>query len=118
MNPVPTADPTALRFATVARALGAAAHEAGLTVPAFRCPPRVAEATRTIRRYPGGAVVAVRLRDRPFPEVVTDMIDGVLATNGIGPSDASPLRRLLEAAVADGPSDEAPAPLAPQMRAA
>ena len=42
----------ALRFADAARRLGAAAHEAGLRVPAFRSPPRVAGAARTIRRYP------------------------------------------------------------------
>src|SRR6478609_6931793 len=60
----------ALRFADTARRLGAAAHEARLSVPAFRSPPRVADAARTIRRYPAGAVVSVRLRGRPFPEVV------------------------------------------------
>ena len=55
------------RFAspTRPRRLGAAARAAGLVVPAFRCPPRVAGVVRTIRRYPGGAVVSVRLRDRP-----------------------------------------------------
>ena len=42
----------ALRFADAARRLGAAAHEAGLQVPAFRSPPRVPGAARTIRRYP------------------------------------------------------------------
>src|SRR3954471_20968869 len=56
----------ATRFADVARRLGAATHAAGLAVPAFRCPPRAPGALRTIRRYPGGAVVSVRLRDRPF----------------------------------------------------
>ena len=73
----------ATRFADVARRLGAATHEAGLAVPAFRCPPRAPGARRTIRRYPGGAVVSVRLRDRPFAEVVTDMVDGVLAANRV-----------------------------------
>jgi hypothetical protein len=71
----------ALRFAETARRLGASARASGLAVPAFRCPPRVAGAARTIRRYPGGVVVSVRLRDRPFDEVVTDMVEGVLVAN-------------------------------------
>ena len=77
----------ALRFADAARRLGAAAHEAGLNVPAFRSPPRVAGAARTIRRYPAGAVVSVRLRGRPFAEVVADMVDGVLAANQVPAAD-------------------------------
>ena len=89
----------ALRFADVARRLGAAAHEAGLSVPAFRSPPRVPGAARTIRRYPAGAVVSVRLRGRPFPEVVTDMVDGVLAANRVPPSDAPRVRARLAAAL-------------------
>ena len=87
----------ALRFADTARRLGAAAHEAGLSVPAFRSPPRVADAARTIRRYPAGAVVSVRLRGRPFPEVVADMVDGVLAANRVPPADAPRVRARLAA---------------------
>ena len=52
-----------MRFADAAKRLGAATRAAGLTVPAFRCPPRVPGARRTVRRYPGGAVVSVVLRD-------------------------------------------------------
>ncbi len=92
----------ALRFADTARRLGAAAHEAGLSVPAFRSPPRVAGAARTIRRYPAGAVVSVRLRERPFVEVVADMVDGVLAANQVAPADAPRMRARLAAAL-DGP---------------
>jgi hypothetical protein len=90
----------AIRFADVARRLGAAAHDAGLDVPAFRSPPRVAGAARTIRRYPAGAVVSVRLRGRPFPDVVTDMVDGVLAANRVAPADAPRLRARLTGALA------------------
>jgi hypothetical protein len=93
----------ALRFADAARRLGAAAHEAGLSVPAFRSPPRVPGAARTIRRYPAGAVVSVRLRGRPFTDVVTDMVDGVLAANRVPPSDAPRLRARLEAALSATP---------------
>lgn len=115
----------ALRFATAARRLGAAARASGLVVPAFRSPPRVRGATRTLRRYPGGAVVSVRLRDRSYGDVVDDMIDGVLVTNRVPAESASRLRgafRLalgepdvdlvaLEAAEApDGPLAEAVTP--------
>lgn len=89
----------ASRFADVARRLGAATHSAGLAVPAFRCPPRVPGATRTIRRYPGGAVVSVRLRGRPFTDVVTDMVDGVVAANRVPDADASRVRASLHAAL-------------------
>jgi len=89
----------ALRFADVARRLGAATHEAGLSVPAFRSPPRVAGAARTIRRYPAGAVVSVRLRGRPFADVVADMVDGVLAANRVPASDAPRVRAGLVAAL-------------------
>jgi hypothetical protein len=89
----------ALRFADAARRLGAAAHEAGLAVPAFRSPPRVPDATRTIRRYPAGSVVSVRLRARPFSDVVADMVDGVLAANRVPPADAPRLRARLAAAL-------------------
>ncbi len=50
-------------------------------VPAFRCPPRVAGAARTVRRYPGGAVVSVTLKGRPRDEVAADMVEGVLVVN-------------------------------------
>jgi hypothetical protein len=101
----------ATRFADVARRLGAATHAAGLAVPAFRCPPRAPEAQRTIRRYPGGSVVSVRLRDRPFADVVTDMVEGVLAANRVPEPDAPRVRALLTAAL-DG------RPVEPEARAA
>ncbi len=110
----------ALRFADAARRLGAAAHEAGLNVPAFRSPPRVAGAARTIRRYTAGAGVSVRLRGRPFAEVVADMVDGVLAANQVPAADGPRVRSRLVAAL-DAALDTlpaAPAPAAPSARAA
>jgi len=89
----------AQRFAEAARTLGAAARAAGLAVPAFRCPPRVAGAARTIRRYPGGTVVSVRLRGRPFEHAVADMVEGVLVANGIDAADQAGLRARLHAAL-------------------
>jgi hypothetical protein len=97
-----------LRFATAARRLGAAARASGLLVPAFRSPPRVREASRTLRRYPGGAVVSVRLRGRTYADVVDDMIEGVLVANRVG-GDANPrLRRAFRLAL--GESESAPPP--------
>src|SRR5262245_56282441 len=98
----------AVRFAEIARRLGAAAHEAGLSVPAFRSPPRVPGAARTIRRYPAGAVVSVRLRGRPFADVITDMVDGVLAANRVPPADAPRVRTRLTGALAAPAVTDAP----------
>jgi hypothetical protein len=106
-SPRSTGTPS-LRFADVARRLGAAAHANGLAVPAFRCPPRTAGAIRTLRRYPGGTVVSVRLRDRPFHTVVADMVDGVLAANRVAPADEPRLRAALHAAL-DGVQRDEPA---------
>ena len=68
-------------------------------------------ARRTIRRYPGGAVVSVRLRDRPFAEVVTDMVDGVLVANRVPEAEAPRVRAVLTAALEDRPIE-------PEARAA
>lgn len=98
----------ALRFARAARNLGAAARASGLAVPAFRTPPRVEGARRTIRRYPGGAVVAVQLRGRPFAQVAADMVEGVLVANRVGGEAAAKLRAAL-CGVVEGdepPTDE------------
>ena len=100
----------ALRFAETARRLGASARASGLAVPAFRCPPRVAGARRTIRRYPGGTVVSVRLRERPFDDVAADLVEGVLVANRVEGSAAPGLRGVLLAAALTGtgvPSPEA-----------
>ena len=87
-------------FAAAARRLGDAARGAGLAVPAFRSPPRVAGAMRTIRRYPGGTVVSVQLRDRPHEAVAADMVEGVVATNRLTGDAALRARTLLAEAVA------------------
>jgi hypothetical protein len=89
----------ALLFSQAARRLGAAARAAGLAVPAFRCPPRVAGALRTIRRYPGGAVIAVRLKGRPFADVAADMVEGVLVVNRLDHTASTRMRPLLAEAI-------------------
>ena len=89
----------AVRFTETARCLGAAARSAGLAVPAFRSPPRVAGAHRTLRHYPGGALVSVTLRDRPFDDVVVDMVEGLVRANRLeGEAAAHARGTLLEAA--------------------
>jgi hypothetical protein len=89
----------AVRFAEVVRRLGAAARAAGLTVPAFRSPPRNPGAVRTLRRLPGGPVVAVRVHGRPLPEVLADMVEGVIVANALGAEAAANVRVALLAAV-------------------
>src|SRR5262245_10595777 len=87
-----------VNFSDVARRLGAAARAAGLIAPAFRSPPRTA-ACRTIRRLPGGPVVAVRMRGRPFDAVVLDMVDGVIAANRLEGRSAARVHAALVRAV-------------------
>lgn len=90
---------TAVLFATAARALGQAARRHGLVSPGFRSPPRLVDADRTLkRRADGWAVVAVRFRGRPWPAVLADMIDGVVAANGLRGADADHARAALWAA--------------------
>ncbi|MGQ0826599.1 MAG: hypothetical protein ACT4OX_16485 [Actinomycetota bacterium] len=91
--------PPVVRFASLARRLGSAARAAGLTVPAFRTPPRSPSASRTIRRLPGGPVVAVALHGRAFGEVVRDMVDGVIVANRLEGEAAAHVRSALLQAV-------------------
>jgi hypothetical protein len=93
----------AIRFADVARQLGAAARAAGLVVPAFRTPPRRPGTPRTIRRLPGGPVVAVRVRSRPAPLVIGDMVEGVVVANRLAGDAAARVRVVLLRAV-DAPT--------------
>ena len=88
------------RFAQAARRLGAAARAAGLTVPAFRSAPRRPGAPRTIRRLPGGPVVAVVLRGRAFDDVLVDMVEGVVVANRLRDPAAQRIRRALLDALA------------------
>jgi hypothetical protein len=73
--------PTSLRFARLARSLAEAARAQGLRPPNFRSPPRIPDVTRSIVRRGPQVVVAVALRDRPWPAVVADMVEGVVTAN-------------------------------------
>ena len=91
---------TSLRFAAAARTLGQVARRHDLQVPGFRSPPRLAEVDRTLRRRPdGSALVAVRLKGRPWVAVLADMIDGMIVTNRLEGADAARIRTRLWTAV-------------------
>lgn len=81
-----------VQFAHAARTLTREARRRGLVGPSFRCPPRLAGVDRTLRRRPDGGVIAVRLRGRPWHVVLGDMIEGVVAVNGLPPPQATRLR--------------------------
>ena len=89
-----------VHFAAAARALAAAARRLGLAAPTFRTPPRLVGLDRTVRRHAGGGVVSVRLRDRPWPAVVADMVDGVVAVNRLDARRANRARADLWGVVA------------------
>jgi hypothetical protein len=87
-----------LRFSVIARTVAAESRRLGLHVPAFRSPPRLHGERRTIRRGGGVALVAVVIRDRPFADVVADVIEGVVVANGLtGPAAVRCRRRLASA---------------------
>ena len=86
-------EPTSLRFAHLARSLAEAARAQGLRAPTFRSPPRIPDVTRSIVRRGPQVVVAVGLRERPWPAVVADMVEGVIVPTGspaCGPTTCGP----------------------------
>ncbi len=91
-----------VRFAAAVQTLAAEVRRQGLVMPGFRSPPRPPGLHRTIRHFPDGtAVVAVRLRGRPFVAVATDMVEGVVVANQLGGSRATVARTALLAVVLD-----------------
>lgn len=103
-----------LDFALAVRRLAAAARRQGLVVPGFRTPPRLPGADRTLRhRGSGPPTVAVRLTGRPWSAVLADLVEGVVATNGLHGPEADRARRALWLAV-----DEAPPIVGPPARVA
>ena len=89
-------------FATVARRVAEHARALGLVAPAFRSPPRVAGADRTLRRAAVGGVVAVRLAGRARDAVVADLVEGVVAVNRLAGDEATRARAVLVESVATG----------------
>ena len=94
-------EPTSLRFARLARSLAEAARAQGLRAPTFRSPPRLPGVTRSIVRRGPEVTVAVALRDRPWPAVVADMVEGVVAANRLAGVRADRVRAGLWAVVGD-----------------
>jgi hypothetical protein len=80
------------RFAHAARTLALEARRRGLVAPSFRCPPRLVGVDRTLRRRAAGGVVAVRIRGRPWPAVLADMIEGIVVVNDLAPPRATRVR--------------------------
>lgn len=104
------------RFAEAGRRLAAAATGMGLQVPAFRTPPRIAGLDRTIRRAPDGSVlVSVRSRGRAWSAVLADMIEGVVAANGLDPPEAGRVRNELWQATEDLDATAEPAARSPEL---
>ena len=95
------------RFWELARAVVGEARRHGLAVPGFRSPPRLPGVVRTVRRTPGGGMVAVAWRGRSPAEVVADMVDGVVLVNGLKGPEAAACRQMLWAGLA--PVGRAPA---------
>ncbi len=81
-----------VRFAVTARAVADGARELGLVVPAFRSPPRLPGVSRTIVRKPGGVVVSVLAKGRPFGVLVGDLVEGVVVANGLAGAAAGEVR--------------------------
>lgn len=72
----------------------------GLEMPLFRSPPRLQGVQRSLtRRAIGASTVAVRLRQRPWPAVLADMIEGVVVVNALQGSAADELRHALWSAL-------------------
>jgi hypothetical protein len=116
-----------VRFATAARVLTNVTRTLGLAAPGFRSPPRIDGADRTLSGSGSDAIVSVRLRDRPWPAVAADMVEGVVVANVITGTAAGRLRARLwtaldEVSLATGATAaDAPSPvvaLRPGRRAA
>lgn len=90
----PSSPSSAAKFAAAARVLSEHVRRVGLVVPGFRCPPRIIGVDRTVRRAQNGqgAVVAVRIANRPFTAAVADMIEGVIVVNRLEPPEADRVR--------------------------
>ncbi len=94
---------SSLRFARAVQALAGAARARGLVVPSFRSPPRLRGVQRSIKRWPGGATVAVVVRGRPWPAVQADLVEGIVAANGLHGPAADAARAALWDAIAEAP---------------
>lgn len=90
---------TSLKFSATVKTLGQATRLRGLVVPSFRSPPGIEGVQRTIRKRGGVPIIAVRLRGRPWPAVVSDMIEGIVFGNGLSGARADRIRAALWLAI-------------------
>jgi hypothetical protein len=104
MDPVRAS--STLRFAQAVQSLAAAARALGLVVPSFRSPPRLVGVLRSIKRWDGGATVAVVVRGRPWPAVQADLIEGVVTANALMPPASDRARAELWLALEGLPAEE------------
>jgi hypothetical protein len=61
---------------------------------------------RSIKRWDGGATIAVVVRGRPWAAVQADLIEGVVAANGLAPPASDRARAELWLALEGTPTDE------------
>ena len=103
---------TTTRFALAARVLAQAARGLGLRAPSFRSPPRLVGADRTLLTRAGRPTVAVRVRGRAWVPVLSDMVEGVVAANGLvgPPADRAAGRAVAGRRARAGRRGAAPAP--------
>ena len=103
---------TTTRFAMAARLLAQTARSLGLIAPGFRSPPRLVGADRTLQTRAGRSTVAIRVRGRAWIPVLWDMIEGVVAANGLVGPPAARAREALWSTVAPdrttAPAEPAP----------
>jgi hypothetical protein len=97
---------SSVRFARAVQALAHAARALGLIVPGFRSPPRLVGVQRSIKRWPGGATVAVVVRDRPWPAVQADLVEGIVAANQLRSPASDRARAELWLALESAPPEE------------
>ena len=97
---------SSLRFARAVQALAPTARSLGLVVPGFRSPPRLVGVQRSIKRWDGGATVAVVVRGRPWAAVQADLVEGVVAANGLASPASDRARAELWLALEPAPPAE------------
>lgn len=97
---------SSLRFARAVQALAQTTRALGLVVPGFRSPPRLVGVQRSIKRWPGGATVAVVVRGRPWPAVQADLVEGIVAANDLTSPASDRVRAELWLALEGTPPEE------------
>ncbi len=90
---------SSVHFAHAVRTLSEASRLQGLEVPMFRSPPRRSGAVRTVRRTRRGATISVVVADRPWTNVLADLIDGIVVVNRLDGGPAIRCRTALWSAL-------------------